>query len=104
MVQRVLLRLAVVAGGVVLLGLGAYAVHVGLDTANKVAGVIGAFAELVGLALSIYAIVLARRGASSAAVEQPTGAGQVVSNSTIGDDNIQIGSARDVRIHRHRGR
>jgi hypothetical protein len=99
--RRVIPWLGALAGGVVLVGLGAYFVHVGLDRADKLAGVLGAFAGLVGLGLSAYGIVLARRPAWPASGEpQQPAPEQVVSNSSIGGDNVQIGSARDVDIHR----
>lgn len=64
---------ALVAGGLALLGLGTVFVASGLDRADKLGSVIGAFAALIGLGLSAYGIVLTRRDASPAAAGQPPG-------------------------------
>ena len=85
------------------MGLGGYFVYIGLDRASKLAGVIGAFAELVGLSLSVCSLLLARRAPSAALVSPAVEGSQVVSGGTIGGDNIQIGKARDVDIHRGEG-
>lgn len=59
-------RVLVWVGGVVAVacaaGLLVYFVVVGLDEADKLASVIGAFVGLAGLALAGYGIVVARRG------------------------------------------
>jgi hypothetical protein len=51
------------------IGLGAYFARVGLDKADKIASVTGAFIGLAGLALTIYGIVT---GSPSQARQQPT--------------------------------
>ncbi|MBM0203731.1 hypothetical protein JNW90_11875 [Micromonospora sp. STR1s_5] len=55
---------AAVIGGLALLGLGVLFVTLGLDQSDKVASVTGAFSALLGLPLSVYGIVLARRNVS----------------------------------------
>jgi hypothetical protein len=42
-------------------GLGLYLTAVGLDKADKLAGVIGAFVGLAGLAIALYGMVADRR-------------------------------------------
>lgn len=51
-------------GGVALAGLGIAFLFAGLDDADKIASVIGAFVGLIGLALSGYGVILARRGST----------------------------------------
>jgi hypothetical protein len=48
-----------------LAGLGAYFVVVGLDKANKLAGIIGVFVGLAGLSLSVYGIMRKRDNAGN---------------------------------------
>jgi hypothetical protein len=55
-----------------MVGLGAYFWAVGLDEADKVASVIGAFVGLVGLALAGYGTVLARRATPSPPTPGPS--------------------------------
>ena len=93
--RRVAVLAVVLLAGAALVVLGLSFVAVGLDEASEIAGVIGAFVGLVGTGLSVYGIVLARRPQSA---EGAGVAGQVVSDSNIGGDNIQIGKARDVNI------
>jgi hypothetical protein len=71
----------------------------GLDTADKLASVLGLFVGVAGLALTVASIVR-RQGSGRRSGTEPARQGQTVSDSLIGGDNIQIGSARDVRIHR----
>lgn len=52
---------AAIAGGVSLLGFGSAFVVADLDTADKLGSVIGALCALVGLGLSVYGVILARR-------------------------------------------
>jgi drug/metabolite transporter (DMT)-like permease len=53
--------MSAIVGGLILVALGVLFVITGLDTAGKLSEVIGAFAALIGLALSVYGVVLARR-------------------------------------------
>ncbi|WP_217212448.1 hypothetical protein [Streptomyces sp. AC550_RSS872] len=62
--QRVLVWAATITGGLTLVGLGVCFTITGLDRADKLASVIGAFVSLVGLVLSVYGVVLTRRGLS----------------------------------------
>jgi hypothetical protein len=93
--RRVAVLAVVLLAGAALVALGLSFVAVGLYEASEIAGVIGAFVGLIGMGLSVYGIVLARRPQSA---ERAGVAGQVVSDSNIGGDNIQIGKARDVNI------
>jgi hypothetical protein len=77
--KRVLAWASAITGGLALIGLGVYFVVIGLDRANKLAGVTGVFAALIGLGLSVYGVVLTRRG-----LTQPVG--QTVANSTVGGE------------------
>jgi hypothetical protein len=92
---------AVVWGGgllalAALAGLGVYFNRVGLDEADKLSSVIGAFVGLLGLGLAAYGIVLSRRGVQGDDRPQPTtqitgtasGQGQV---NQAGRDAYQAG-------------
>jgi hypothetical protein len=70
-------------GGLALVGLGTYFVATGLDRADKLASVIGAFVGMIGLAVAMYGVVLARRGQI-----QPDG--QTVAGSTVGGEVLQV--------------
>src|SRR4051812_8898968 len=106
--QRVWWLLAVTAG-VALVGLGVFLVRVGLERADKLGSVIGAFSGLIGLGLSMYGVILARRQSGSPPSASPESVlpassvppGQSVINSSIAGSNIQIGSAGgSIEIHR----
>jgi hypothetical protein len=71
-------------GGVGLAGVGIFLAAAGLDEADKWASVFGIFATLVGLGLSAYGLVLARRPQTA----RP--AGQTVMNSTVGGEVTQV--------------
>jgi drug/metabolite transporter (DMT)-like permease len=99
--SRRVVRVGVVVGGVTLIGLGVLFVVAGLDKADKIASILGAFIGLVGLVLAGYGVVLARRALPERS-SQPRAAepGQSVSGA-VGGDNIQFGSAGgDVNIDR----
>jgi hypothetical protein len=72
-----------------LVGLGAYFGVVGLDEADKLASVIGAFVALVGLALSGYGLVQERRGAPTPS-PSPTAQQAPLANTQT---NVAHGSA-----------
>ncbi|MCD0453130.1 hypothetical protein LO762_28695 [Actinocorallia sp. API 0066] len=59
--SRVVWAGAAVAGGLAVAGLGAWFVKLGLDDADKAASVMGAFVSLLGLVVSGWSVVLARR-------------------------------------------
>jgi hypothetical protein len=78
-------------------------VWLGLDDADKLGSVVGAFSGVIGVGLSIVGIVLARRSTPNPSAQPPSVAppGQSVINSQIDGPNIQIGSAGgNVEIHR----
>mgnify|MGYP001043098371 CR=1 FL=1 len=78
-------------GSAALVGLGAFLVVVGLDDADKWASVIGVFVGLIGLAVSVCGLVLARRSS--------TGGGQAVTNSLVGGRVVQArGVQGSVRV------
>lgn len=81
-------------GGAALLALGVYFVVLGLDRADKLASVVGAFAALIGLVVSVYAVAVTRRGPA-----RPSG--QVVAGSTVAGGVVQVRGVRgSVRIGR----
>jgi hypothetical protein len=92
--KRVLAWASTIAGGLALVGLGVVFVVVGLDTADRLASVIGAFAALVGLGLSGYGVVLARR---TAPVSGP-GPQRVAGVDTGGGVDVVDGVAGNVRL------
>jgi hypothetical protein len=94
----VVIWLGMLVGGLLLAGLSIYFVKIGLDRADKVASAISALVGLVGLGLAAYGVVLAR--AVPTHPPAPGERSQVVADSTISGDNIQIGKARDVDIRR----
>ncbi len=65
MAGRVLVWGGVVAAAAALVGLGGYLAGVGLERADKLAGVIGLFVALVGLGVSVYGLVAGRRGGTA---------------------------------------
>jgi hypothetical protein len=77
-------------------GLGVYFTRVGLDNADKLASVIGAFIGLAGLALTARGLLADRRAAPAAS--QAAG-GQQVSGSEVGGDVLQVkGVTGNLRI------
>jgi hypothetical protein len=95
-------RLMKVILGLLLAGAGAWGVFLasqGLDKADKWSSVVGLFvATLLGVAgLVLGWLGLRQSGGGTRSV---AGGGQLISDSTIGGDNINIGRARDVNLHR----
>lgn len=62
MTGRVLIWAGAVVALPALAGLGVYFWHVGLDKADKLSSVIGAFIAVIGLAMSIFGLIHERRG------------------------------------------
>jgi hypothetical protein len=81
-----------ILGGLAVAGLGVFFVLTGLDRADKLASVIGVFVGLIGLTISVYGVVLARRGATASGR-------QTVAGSSIGGGVAQVRGVRgNVRI------
>lgn len=95
MMSRITGRTQTWCGGAVAIvstgGLAWYLASVGLDAASKWAGVLGLFAALAGVGVSILGL---RRGSQG-----PGGAGQSVHGSAVGGSVTQITGAGHVRIH-----
>jgi hypothetical protein len=81
--------IVMVAGGLLVAGIGVFLAIEGLDKADKWASVFGLFVALAGLGLTVSGGVGARRQAG----------GQSVTDSTIGDSVVQVRRVRgNVRI------
>jgi len=78
-----------VAAALALLGLGGYLLSVGLDDASKWAGVLGLFATLAGLVVSVAGL---RRQRAE------TGAHQTVQGGDVTGGIVQVSGAGNVRI------
>jgi hypothetical protein len=89
--------------GVLVAGLGAALLVVGLDDADKYASVAGAVSALVGLGVSLSALVRRQpqRPLPSEGPPKESRPGQTVASSNIGGDVIQIGGIQgSARIQR----
>jgi hypothetical protein len=86
---------ALVVAGLAAVGLGVFFAVAGLDDADKLASVIGVFVGLVGLGLSVYGIVLARRPPPSPGPIAPGGTAAGSSHN-----EFTGGTARDVYMAR----
>ncbi|MEV6602846.1 hypothetical protein [Kutzneria sp. NPDC051319] len=82
--RRVLLWAASIVGGVALVALGVFVTVTNPIAAGLWSSVLGAFIGLVGVALSVYGIVLARRASDD------TSTAQSVTDSTISGDVTQV--------------
>lgn len=80
---------AALAFGLTTLGLGIYLIQLGLDQALAVATVVGAFTGLIGLAVSVFGLIVA--GANHTTREP----GPTIRGSRIGAI-VTIGRARKV--------
>lgn len=79
------------AGGLLLIGGGVWGAVADLDAADKIASVVGAVCAVLGLALSAYGVMLARRGSGAG--------GQSVTGSSVGGGVTQVrGVQGNVRI------
>ena len=87
--KRLLARGLWIAGGVALVGLGVFFAFTGLEPAGQWSGVIGAFVGLIGLGVSVYGVVLARRGSAAG-----QSGGQAVVGSTVGGEVLQLRGVR----------
>ncbi|WP_188193297.1 hypothetical protein [Nonomuraea sp. SYSU D8015] len=62
------LWISLLAGGLVAGALGVIFIVLDLEQADQLAGVVGVFVALAGLGISVYGVVLARRGEASSPV------------------------------------
>jgi hypothetical protein len=76
--RRVGVLAVVFLAGAALVALGVVFVVVGLNKANEISGVIGGLTGLVGLGLSVYGIVLARRPQASQVQNNNASSGGIV--------------------------
>lgn len=91
-VKQTLVWAAVLAGGVALIGLGVVAGVTRLDDADKWGSVIAALVAVLGLPVTGYGVVLARRAGRAAG-------GQSVTGSVVGGGVTQVrGVGGSVRI------
>lgn len=87
------------ASGVLIAGLGAFFVKVGLDEADKYASVAGAFGTLAGLGLALVSLIGRQAPGEPPLRESEPTAGQRMRGSSISGDAIQVrGVGGDVRI------
>ncbi|MFI6582806.1 hypothetical protein [Embleya sp. NPDC050493] len=86
---------ALVVAGLGAVGPGVFLAVAGLDDADELASVIGVFVGLVGLGLSVYGIVLARRPPPS---PEPIAPGATAAGSS--HNEFTGGTARDAYIAR----
>lgn len=82
-----------VAAGTVVIGLGAYFIVADLGQASEVAGVVGLFVGMAGLAVSVYGVRQAHRDASAA-----KGGQSVIASRTAGGITQVRGVQGSVRI------
>ncbi|MEU1729376.1 hypothetical protein [Nonomuraea sp. NPDC005692] len=98
------LWISLLAGGVLAGALGVIFIVLDLEQADQLASVVGVFVALAGLSISVYGVVLSRRGdvpstGSSPAAAPPLGAGTITASgqrSVAVRDNsgvIQTGNA-----------
>ncbi|MGW5285262.1 hypothetical protein ACWERI_38505 [Streptomyces collinus] len=78
--------------GVALVCLGVYFVHIGLDRSNTLSGVLGFFASLVGLAISILSLLQVRPTSPTPTPQ----AGRMSQQS--GANSINLQSSGDINI------
>ncbi|HEU5157320.1 MAG TPA: hypothetical protein VFU43_10000 [Streptosporangiaceae bacterium] len=103
-------RVGVLAGGLLLAGVGVVFGFVGLDKADKISSSAGFFVGVAGLVVSVYGVILARRAVplpqqpAPAAPSGPSAPGQATASGersvVIGGDNsapIVTGDSNEVR-------
>lgn len=94
-------RMMWLAIGTVIAALGAFFVLTGLNDADKYASVIGAMGTMVGLCLSLSALIRRPARAALPPDESRAAPGQQVQASTIGGDAVQVrGVGGNVRVSR----
>lgn len=89
--------------GLIMIGLGVYFTRAGLSRSNSIAGVIGLFVAILGLAVTVFTAVQARaaysrtNSSSTTRMSQQSGSNstniQAAGNLTIGDSNT-LGGGR----------
>lgn len=90
-VKKILLAVGLTAVGIIALAGSVWVcVSLGLDSANKLAGVLGLFVAAGALAVTAYGVVLTRKSViAQREARRQTGGGQHVTNSTVGGGVIQ---------------
>ncbi|MER7566672.1 hypothetical protein ABTZ93_27435 [Streptomyces sp. NPDC097941] len=78
--------------GLVMVGLGVYFVHVGLDKSNTVSGIIGIFISIAGLTISVVSTIQGRASLRS------TNQGQIRMSQQSGSNSTNIQSGGDMQI------
>jgi drug/metabolite transporter (DMT)-like permease len=105
MTVRVVAWLGGVLFVLAMVSLGGYFAAVGLDEADKVASVIGAFVGLVGLVLAGYGTVLARRGTPSPPQPGPSAGAalgaRIQQNSPSSGGTVNAVQDGTMHIHHH---
>jgi hypothetical protein len=74
-----------------MIALGIYFLHIGLERSNLIAGALGPFLAIIGIALSVVSII---QGRSSSTNRSP----QPHQSQRSGNNSVNIQSARDIRI------
>src|SRR5690349_14283163 len=72
--------------GICIIALGVYFAAIGLDKANKMSGILGLFAAILGLGMSCISLRLGTEKRSRELLSP----GQTVCDTTIGKDVVQI--------------
>ncbi|MGX9884042.1 hypothetical protein [Streptomyces sp. NPDC002276] len=90
--RRMWLWIAAALCGLVSVGLGIYFIKVGMDQASELAGIIGLFVSIAGLATSIYSITQA------GSAHRASRTGNVQMTQSSGNNSTNIQSAGDVNI------
>jgi len=92
--SRVWWAAAGVAAGVLVAGLGVFFTRVGLNEADQYASVFGVFLALIGLGVSVYSVVLARRALLPSPSPQPSPTGDAAApteSQAPGGTQVRIG-------------
>ena len=93
MTGRVLFWVGAIVGVLALAGLGVYFAASGLDKADKVASVIGAFVAVVSLAMSAYGLIRDRLDTGGSPASGMSASGE--RSIAVGGDNTGIASTGD---------
>ncbi|MFD4591292.1 hypothetical protein [Streptomyces rubiginosohelvolus] len=81
-----------VLAGLVMVGLGVYFIHVGLDKSNTISGILGLFVSVAGLAVSVFSAIQGR------AALQSTSRGQIRMSQQSGNNSTNIQSGGSMQI------